>query len=226
MVYEGGWGNDGIANLPTHPMPQAPPAPIPTGSSSNLPYKVNQIRLHFGLNCFSPILTDEDDHEEPKTNGDLASDLLNSLGDFVKIPNNPPQNIQRDIQREKPMQPPMHQQSQPQPQQQYQGYYGYGYQQHQHQQGPPQQNRAIQPERYMPYPSMNQGMPPPQHQVYNPLNPMASKFNPQMPPQVPQMYKNPLMGGQPQRPPPMNQYYRPPNPNEGYDPRYQGGYQQ
>jgi hypothetical protein len=212
MIYEGGWGNDGVTGLPPappQPLPQISVIPNPgVPSSSNLPYKVNQIRMHFGLGNFSPILTDEDDNDKEKNNGDLASDLLNSLGDFAKMP---PQQ-QPSLQREKaPSQPT---------QQQYQGYYGgYSYQ-------PPPRNMPPAENRWMGY-GMNQSMAQnmqSQAQVYNPLNPMAGKYSaPQMGQMPNQMYKNPLMG---QRPPMNNQYYRPPNSNEGYDPRYQGGYQQ
>jgi hypothetical protein len=227
-VYEG-WGETVPQQPLPVPMPQLPqqlppqqlPPPMPT---SNLPYKVNQIRLHFGFSSFSPILTDED--EEGNNNGDLASDLLNSLGDF-KMPAQP-----QSAPRDKPPQPPP-------PQQQYQGYYGYGYQsQPQTQQRPvPADNRWAD---YRGITQQTQGMP--QQQVYNPLNPMAGKYPP-MPAQMGQMgqgqmgqqmgqgqmgqYKNPMMERQRQNQPQMGQYYRgPSSANEGYDRRYQGGYQQ
>lgn len=211
-VYEG-WGE--AVPQQALPVPMAPPpqqlppqqpTPIPT---NNLPYKVNQIRLHFGFSSFSPILTDED--EEGNNNGDLASDLLNSLGDF-KMPVQP-----QSAPRDKPLQPP--------PQQQYQGYYGYGYQPQ------PQQRPLTTDNRWADYRGMpQQAQTIPQQQVYNPLNPMAGKYAP-MPAQMGQMgqgqYKNPMMDRSRQNQPQMGQYYRGPSSgNEGYDRRYQGGYQQ
>lgn len=225
MVYEGGWGNEGavipppqIQSIPQHVPSQPIPPPLPVQQPpSNLPYKVNQIRLHFGIKSFSPILTDEEDGD----NGDLASDLLNSLGDFKM--NTQQQQISREkapIQQQPP--PPQTQQ------QQYQGYYGYGYQPQP--QSQPQPQRTMAPDnRWMDYRNMGQGMTQPPQQVYNPLNPMAGKYSapPQPQPQMGQMggqmYKNPMVE---QRRPQMGQYYRPPPPGDGYDRRYQGGYQQ
>lgn len=137
-VYEGGWGNDGIITLPTPPpqpismqpqQPQSimassiPPPNIPQQPSNNLPFRVNQIRTLLGFSNFDPILTDQEDEGDDKRNGgDLASDLLNSLGDFGQMQQPTPQ----PPVREKPVPPPPTQQQQPQ---QYQGYYGnYSYQ--------------------------------------------------------------------------------------------------
>lgn len=150
-----------------------------------------------------------------------------------------PQNAPRD----KPPQPP------PPPQQQYQSYYGYGYQPQ-----PQTQQRSVPTDNrwgdYRGVPQQTQAMP--QQTVYNPLNPMAGKYAP-MPPQMGQIgqgqigqgqmgqgqgqmgqgqmgqgqYKNPMMERQRQNQPQMGQYYRGPSSgNEGYDRRYQGGYQQ
>lgn len=61
-VYEG-WGESlppQQQQLPPPPQQQIPPQMQPPMPTNNLPYKVNQIRLHFGFNSFSPILTDED----------------------------------------------------------------------------------------------------------------------------------------------------------------------
>jgi hypothetical protein len=114
----------------------------------------------------------------------------------------------------------------PMPQQQYQNYYNnYSY---------PVQPRSMPPadNRWGNYPALSQGMgaaQDPQGPPYNPQNPIQGKYPlnmGQMPVagQPAQMYKPPMMG-QPQR---GNagmggQYYRGP---EGYDPRYQGNYQQ
>lgn len=51
--------------------------------------------MHFGFGSFSPILSDEGDDNEVKNSNDLANDLLNSLGDFGKIPAQAPQPPQR-----------------------------------------------------------------------------------------------------------------------------------
>ena len=65
-------------------------------------------------------------------------------------------------------------------------------------------------------PPQHQPQVPPQHQhqpqVYNPLNPMASKYPPQIPPPIMNpSYKNPLVPGQQPRPQGMNNpYYHPP----------------
>lgn len=65
-VYEG-WGETVSqqalpVSMPPLPPQQLPPQQLPPPMpTNNLPYKVNQIRLHFGLSSFSPILTDEDE---------------------------------------------------------------------------------------------------------------------------------------------------------------------
>jgi hypothetical protein len=168
--------------------------------------------MQLGFGGFSPILTD-DDQEDDKSKEDLASNLLNSL-DMRKMPPSsltPPQ-----INREKPM---------PQ-QQQYQNYYSnYSY---------PVQPRSMPPadNRWGSYPSINQAMgqaQDPQGQPYNPQNQIPGKYpmnigQMPVPGQSGQIYKPPMMGqGQRANPNMGGQYYRGP---EGYDPRYQGGYQQ
>jgi len=56
VEYEG-WGNEpAIQNIqlpPPQPIQVIPPQP-----ASNLPYKLNQIRMHYSFGNFSPILTD------------------------------------------------------------------------------------------------------------------------------------------------------------------------
>jgi hypothetical protein len=65
--------------------------------------------------------------------------------------------------------------------------------------------------------SINQHQTPPQHPhqhqptVYNPLNPMASKYPPIPPPIMNPAYKNPIVPGQQPRQQGMNNpYYHPP----------------
>ena len=112
-----------------------------------------------------------------------------------------------------PPPPPTQSTSHDKGEQYHQNYYpGYAPYHHQAQQRPmPVDNRWIGYQQ--PVDQRGQGQ-----QVYNPLNPMAGKYQGGVPPPNPmqmgqQTYKNPMMG----RPQQQGQYY---------DPRYQGSYQQ
>lgn len=53
--------------------------PIPP-AQSNIPYKVTQVRLHFGFGNYSPIMSDEEDAaNDDKNKEDLVGNLLNEL---------------------------------------------------------------------------------------------------------------------------------------------------
>lgn len=175
-----------------------PPQPAPIQSQYGLPQKVNQIRIQYNFGAYSPINSDSEDREDPKEDKeDLVGNLLNSF-DVGSVSQPPTAGLNQDKN------------------QQYQGYYpNYpAYSQ-------PQQRPMPVDNRWMNYPPPSSGPQLPQN-VYNPLNPMASKYQSTLPPQMnqgmgaqgPGQYKNPLMG---RGNPPMGGQY--------YDSRYQG-YQQ
>jgi hypothetical protein len=67
MIYEGGWGSD-TTSIPINqpsilPIMQTQVQPpiqqhIIPSINSNIPFRVNQIRMHFGFGNYSPILSD------------------------------------------------------------------------------------------------------------------------------------------------------------------------
>ena len=86
MIYEGGWGSDTTTipiNPPTilpiiQPIVQIPIQPNIPPMGSSVPFRVNQIRMHFGFGNYSPINSDEEDAvNDDKNKEDLASNLLN-----------------------------------------------------------------------------------------------------------------------------------------------------
>ncbi|CAM5999930.1 unnamed protein product [Sphagnum balticum] len=86
VEYEG-WGSEPVAIVAPPPPPQIHQPPLqpqllPMMGNSQA-YRFNQIRQQLGFGSFSPIVTDEEDNGDKKE--DLASNLLNSLGDMGKM---------------------------------------------------------------------------------------------------------------------------------------------
>ena len=156
--------------------------------------------MQYDFGIYSPINSDSEDKDEPKEDKeDLAANLLSAF-DMGTVAQ-PAANLSQDKN------------------QQYQGYYA-NYPSY-----PQPQQRPVQVDnRWMNYPPPSMSQQP--QNVYNPLNPMAAKYQSTLPPPP----QNQMQMGQNMN----NQYKNNPMVNRGnpqmggqyYDQRYQGYQQQ